>query len=151
MGFNPNCEGPRLGEGGANVAGSTVLCGCQVSSTQAKVSFTSRGTGTHEHIKRMSTSNRRTTAAATPGRAPPTHPDREAARALAHRVLVRLPLVGATLQAHRLASSAAGSALACSWCPPRLLTQNRGAGQGRGSEAWGSRWGKTMPTEHRVR
>lgn len=60
-----------------------------VSSTQAEVSVTSRT------LERMSTANRGTTAAATPSRAPPTHPDREAARALAHRVLVRLPLVWA--------------------------------------------------------
>lgn len=46
-------------------------------------------------LERMRTSNPWHTAAATPSRAPPTHPDREAARALAHRVLVRLPLVWA--------------------------------------------------------
>lgn len=43
---------------------------------------------------------------------------------------------GAKPRARRLVSAVSGSAVTYSWCPPLLVTQDRGTGQGRWLEAW---------------
>lgn len=118
LGFDPAFEGPR--PWGPALAGQTFS-----------------HPSVQEEPLALSPSTRDLEAHSAPPMAPLTHPDWEAACALAHSVLVCLPLVGgAKPRARRLVSAVSGSAVTYSWCPPLLVTQDRGTGQGRWLEAW---------------